>query len=250
MNIFDKSLLHNSWKSRPSRQEGYYKNYYSDTSRGDHIEIDFNYPRQMARISLKPADEPGKEYAVVIKSGTILQERDVTRRRPLDLNSRFSRHARLFSYLRDESILKVIGGNYGLPTKPIFSELTGDFNDAYKRFKSIRKKKFLEKLKNYLEKKHHLENLQRPFYSSLLRRLPAEILDISIGFALIAFYLSDAVSSSQFATLSGFMGLSMGAVDWVWRQRNPFLPKIVFMLSLSGFAVFNQIQHRMWGMFI
>ena len=248
MNLFDRNLLERHWKSGASKQEGYYKNYSIDTADGDHIELDYNFPRQMVRISLKPHDEPGREFAVVIKSGTILQERELNRRRSMDLYSRFSRHAKIFAFLRDESILTIIGGTYGFPVKSVYSGNKEKYHSDYIPRKH--KKNFFQKIRSYLEKKHLRENQERSFQDALIRRLPDEILDLCLGSSLIIFYFLGFFSNAQLATLSGFLGLSMGAFDWVWRQRNPFLPKVLFMLSISAFSVYTQIQYRMWGIFL
>lgn len=244
---FDESALRNLWKVNPSRLEGYVRNYSTVTPEGDEMEIDFNYVRQMVKITIRPEREPGREFYAVIKSGTILQERELASRRPIDLTSRLVNMKGYFRFLNDENVLKAIGGNYDLPTEPEWG--SSRMRDSFKLV-DTRPKNLYEKIRRYLEEKHRRENDNSPFWKKFLRRVPAETMDMGLGVFLILAYLFHWISLTELAGFSGAMGIFLGAIDWVWRRRSPFLPKVVLMLATSMMAVYIQIQYRVWGIFL
>ncbi len=244
--------LRRFWRVRLSEREGYHRNYYSVTPEGDELEIDFNYPRQMARITVRPASENFREYFAVIKSGTILQERDVTARRPVDLTSRLWHSRKYFQYLPDETIIKVIGRNYDLPGSTIFG---GDpFYSSIRYPFTIDRRSLLERfrdwIRRHLESRRLAEQKSRKWWRRILRRLPDELLDMSFGGLVVAIYMNQWIDLTMLAGLAGALGIITGGLDWVWRQRNPFLPKVILMLATSGVAVYYQVQNRIWGIFL
>ncbi len=237
------------WNVRPSAEEGYSRCYFTETAEGDRIEVDFNFGRAMARVTLTLNREFGRQYVAVVKSGTILQERDITSRQPVDLTSRIAPLGPLFGAIPDEALLRSLGGNYGLPRQPSFTVPrsrrygSGDLLplDRLNVFALIRR---------YLQKKRNIEALPAPFYARWLRRLPDEILDLSLGCGLYFAYTLGFLQLGQFAVATGFLGLFTGAIDWVWRQRAPFLPKVAILLAASVAAVYYQVQYRIWGIFL
>lgn len=239
-----------SWRVSPSRIAGYYRNYYAITPEGDEISVDFNFPRQMVRISLKREEERGREYVAVIKSGTILQEKDLAGRRALDLTSRIYPLRKYFALLHDATLLKAIGGIYNIPTQPLHLVQNDGRYSYADRFPMVRDQNLLQWIRDHLARKRELENREAPAYIRLIRRLPDELLDISLGMLLIIAYLQNYLSLTELAGFAGFWGIFSGAMDWVWRQRDPFLPKVVLMLAVSGGAVYYQIQNRIWGIFL
>ena len=242
---YDPSLLY-MWKVKPCKKEGYYRTYYVDTPEGDHIEVDFNNTRNMVQITLILEKERGREYIAVIKSGTIIRERDVTSSRPIDLSSRLFPFREFFGFLRDDQALRSIGGNYGIPEKPFSVKIPRLFRSESFQLK---KPSLRERLQNYLRKKRNRELMPRPFYMSFLRRMPAELLDLALGGALVLAYFYNLISLTELAGFAGFLGIAAGALDWVWRQRNPFLPKVAALMSLSALAVYYDVLYRNWSIF-
>jgi hypothetical protein len=250
LDYFNEHRFRYKWSSKPSEQPGYIKNYWIETPEGDRIDVDMNYIRQMVRIGIRLSDENGKEYFSVIKSGTILQERDLARKRTVDLQTRLGRFRKEFGFLRDENVLRFIGGNYGLPVEPYGFVRRHEDGSLVQRLRDYRKRGLLDRIRRHLEKKREEESLYRPILRRIFRRLPAEMGDACIGALPVAGYYYGLLDLTEFAALSGFTGLAMGAVDWVWRQRDPFLPKVIIMLAISGGAVYFQVQNRLWGQFL
>ncbi len=243
--IQENSLKH-LWKMRPSEISGYARQYYSTTLDGDEITIDFNFPRQMARIMLTIAAEHGRQYIAVIKSGTILKETDVSARCPMDLTSRISRFRQFFLFIPDDTVLSVIGGNYGIPARP----LPVRYRRKIIYFPSAPKLELGKKLRILLQRRRKRELEERSFFEKAVHRLKSEAFDFSLGGVLALSYFQHLISIAEFAGLIGFLGIASGAVDWLWRHRSPFLPRILVMLGASAWAVHHQVQYRMWSLFL
>lgn len=246
--LSEKQLAH-LWKVKPSQTEGYHRSYHTETQNGDLLAVDFNYPRRMVRISLQMASEGMREYVSVIKSGTILQEREVVGRRTVDLTHKISPLIPYFSLLPDTALLETIKGCYGIPQTNPLATRNGKLPTLpiyHKKYGfSLRKL-----LREYLEKKRQKEQQTTGFFRKLLHRLPAECLDIGIGFLMLGLFGAGFMNLTELAGYTGSLALFCGAWDWVWRQRDPFIPKILALLSLSGWAVYWQIQNRMWAIFL
>ena len=243
---YDPGLVY-MWKVKPSEQEGYYRTYYMDTPEGDHLEVDFNNVRNMVRISLKPEREAGREYVAIIKSGTIIRERDVTSARPMDLTSRILPLIEKFGFIREDQVLRAIGGNYGIPLSPTAINLPRIYRETSLDPRNLR---LLDKLRNYIDEKRKEEAKPRTLAQRFFRRLPAEFIDLSLGFMLFGAYYWQYLNLTELAGFVGFLGIMSGAVDWIWRQRDPFLPKVLSLLALSFGAVCYQMQYRLWGLFL
>ena len=237
------------WKVSSSKIDGYIRNYFIESEEGDELELDFNFSRSLVRISYRPERERGREYIAVIKNGTILQERENISRRPVDLTFRISPHLPLFRMLQEPMVLRALGGVYGIPTEPDRSARPAPFEYQVK-LNLIKKFRPLERIRNHLEKKREIENRKMGWFGRFIHRLPAEAGDMTLGAILVLFYLGGYLDLTRFAGYAGALGIMMGAWDWVWRQRDPFLPKVFLMLATSGTAVYYQIQHRLWGIFL
>ena len=245
--IDEQASLRNFWKIRPSQADGYIRNYHIEFSDGDKISIDYNYSRQMVRINLQLADENGREYLAIIKSGTILQEREIASKRPVNIHSRVAHFLPYFRALPDPGLLKAIGGNYDIPIEPITPQGFKSGRIDFHLFP--RRAGLFTRLRNYLEKKREIER-KGSVFRRFFRRLPAELADISLGMVLLIAYLHQMVNIGELAAGLGFLGVFSGALDWVWRQRSPFVPKVALLLAMSGSAVFFQVQYRVWGIFL
>lgn len=239
-------LLH-IWKAKPSRREGYYRCYFMDTPQGDHIEVDHNHLRQMVQITVSLSSEQGREYTAVIKSGTIIRERDLISGRALDLTSRIRPFHPYFGYLREEAVLRAIGGNYAIPAEPYRLRAV---SLPRIQVELPRRLNLLERLQRYLRYRRNQEVKPRSPVASLVRRAPAEIFDLGLGGFVILAYLNQWINITQLAGVAGFLGIATGILDWIWRQRSPFLPKVLILFGISFLAAYEQIQYRIWGIFL
>ena len=201
----------------------------------------------MVQITLRLHGEHGREYTSIIKSGTIIRERDVTSSRAVDLTSRIYPYRHYFGLLREDMLLRTVGGNYGIPHEPYQVNLPRILHVPEFRLDKLN---LLERIKNYLKKKRHKEQEELPFYKKIIRRIPSEMMDISIGGVLFWAYIMQYISIQELAGFSGFLGIASGAFDWVWRQRNPFLPKVIMLLGMSSLAILYEIQYRSWSIFL
>ncbi|MCB1172583.1 MAG: hypothetical protein KDK39_03405 [Leptospiraceae bacterium] len=245
----DEATLMQTWKGGPSAEEGYHRAYTTSTYEGDQLQVDFNYPRQMARISLKLAAEGMREYVAVIKSGTILQERESVGRRSMDLQHKFQPHLPWLALLPDSALLEVIGGNYGIPTQSAFANRSG-YGPALPVYPGREPFSLLQVFKKYLQQKREREEKARGWLRKLWRRLPGEAFDLGLGGLLIWLFSHGYINLTELAGYSGSLGVFCGAWDWLWRQRDPFLPKVMALAGLSAWAVYWQVQNRMWAIFL
>ncbi len=229
------------WKVKPSRREGFHKTYYTETAEGDQILIDFNHARQMVRIQVTVEAEGGRQYACIIKSGTILQERDITVGRPMDITTRIAPLRHFIASIPDDMLRKTIGGNYGIP-------ITGPM-PGMRRARLVRQRR-VPRLQRFLRKKRARESQPASLFHRILRRIPAEGFQIACVGGLALAYLHNLMSIAQFACLVGFFGLWSGAYDWLVRAKNPFLPRIVGMLGISGYSIWLETQYKIWGIFL
>lgn len=234
------------WKVQHSKREGYYRTYSMETPEGDSLEVDYNHARSMVHITLTLEAEHGRQYIAVIKSGTILRERDFTSARPVDLTRRMQPFAPFFSFLRDEGLLRSIGGTYGIDTAP--AALDGP--RRFPRLHSFEVPGLWERLVRYLERKRNQEQQWRPWHERALRRAPAELADLAVGGLLLGLFAGGWLGIVELAGYCGFWGILSGALDWLVRGRSPFLPKVAGLMAVSFVAVYVQIQYRVWSIFL
>lgn len=246
----DENTLRYMWKTSPSKKEGYIRNYSTVTPEGDEIEVDFNFAREMARVSVRLEEENGREYYAVIKSGTILQERDVALRRPVDMSSRLKGVRPYFLFLQDRALLSALGGNFGLPEEPLYPEPGESYRLPETFLQGRKRRNLFQWILDHLKKKREIENQDHRFWKKMLRRVPDELFDISLGALLVGAFFNQFLSITELAGYLGALGIFTGAWDWVWRQRSPFLPKVALMLAISAAAVYIQVQNRLWGILL
>lgn len=227
------------WKVKTSPREGFHRTYFTTTPDGDEITIDFNNTRAMVRIQVTVAAEGGRQYFCVIKSGTILQERDLTVGRPLDISSRIFPFRFLIASIPDDMLRRAIAGNYGIPVSV----------PRAKRARLVFRKK-PSRVRRLLALKRQQERRPGTRFQRFLRRLPAEVFQTGCVTALAWSQMSGWLSLAQFACLVGFFGLWSGAYDWIVRQKNPFLPRVALMIGISAYSIWLQVQYRIWGIFL
>ncbi|MBX7057179.1 MAG: hypothetical protein K1X75_03870 [Leptospirales bacterium] len=235
------------WRASPSEQEGYQRCYQTETADGDRLQVDFNFSRRMARIELSLQAERNRTYIAVVKSGVVLQERELSARRSLDLTSRLLPMARYFEHLPDAMLLQSLGGAYGLPATLSAASLSARrWNERYPLQRRFRLWRWM---RERIERRRQVW-LQLTPWQRLLRRFPEELLDLSAAAACGIGYMSGYLSLTELAGAWGALALFSGGVDWTLRQRDPFLPKVLALLMASAWAVYLQVQYRMWAIFL
>lgn len=247
MSELDLSAVRRLWKSGPSRLEGYTRHYYTETAEGDELELDYHFAREMVRITLTMASERGRQYVAVIKKGVVLQERDYSGNRDADLTSRIGKFREWFDYFPDNHVLNSMGGAYGLPRK---SRLHQDIVRENRTWEALKPVRMVDEFRRYLDRKRRREERVQGVIPRFLRRLPSEALDVSLGLLMFGAFLAGRLGPGEFAFLAGLYGLMTGGLDWLWRQREPFIPKIMLFHGLSAYAVWHEMQMRLWGIFI
>ena len=238
-----KALPSEGWRVALSSFTGYQNNYSLAFKNGDFLNLDFSPTRKMAHISLCLASEQGREYTATIKNGYVIQERERISRSPADLGLHLEPFTELFAQIPAPSLLRVIGGNFGIPK--ILAKNNPHNLRIYNLYLS---RNPWQLLKGYLEKRRAKEAKACSMLKRLWQRLPQEACDLGLGaFVLYILGLKGYLGFAELACLSGFYGIFSGAFDWLWRQRSPFIPKVAFFMGVSILLIYWQVQYRMWA---
>ncbi|MBI3394501.1 MAG: hypothetical protein HY042_01560 [Spirochaetia bacterium] len=230
------------WRASRSGIEGYHRSYEMETPEGDEIKVDFNSRREMVRLQVSIAREFGRQYVAVIKSGTILQEKDFTSRRSVDLSSRLIPLRRYFEFLPDSGALRAMGGSYGYPTT--VSDTPGRRFSMSPQFLARRSQSGMRRLLRLLRGHREATLGER-----IRERIVSEGILVLPALAIAAAYQSHVIGLAECAGLLGFLGVMTGALEWII-GRDPFLPRVALLLMASGAAVYTEIQYRMFSIFL
>ncbi len=238
------STLGKYWEAGSSKIEGYHRFYELETDQGDQIRVDFNMRRSMVRLAVTVAREKHRQYISVIKSGTILQEKDFLSRRSLDLHSKISPLRRYFDFLPDGNILRAMGGAYGLPTQTTaHPRLAHPILTARRalRAKGARFGRFLDAVRGRRAQSFG-ERVKERIASELFFSLP--VLGAAAGYYVHAFNLAGL------ALVLGILGLFSGAFEWLVLRKDPFLPRVTALVLAAGAVLHTEIQYRIYGLFL
>lgn len=238
------------WRARPSRREGFNKTYSGKFADGSAIEIDYNFAREMVRIEYSPADEAERIYIAVIKHGVVLRERDFATNRVVDMQRRIRPLARYFQYFPDNHVLRSLGGVYGLPTEslaPVASSTRELFRHPFRR--NAEGQAFRSSVRGYFDRKRATERAKRSWLQRFRRRLPADLFDLGLSALPLWMFFQRGASPEGFALMLGTLGFATGAVDMLWRQRNPLVSKLLFYLLPAAGTVWLKFQLEEWAIF-
>lgn len=238
------SMLGKYWEAGSSKIEGYNRFYELETDQGDQIRVDFNMRRSMVRLAVTVAREKHRQYIAVIKSGTILQEKDFLSRRSLDLHTKISPLRRYFDFLPDGNILRALGGAYGLPTHTTaHPRLAHPILTARRalRVEGARFSRFLNAIRSRRGRTFR-ERVRDRLASELFFSLP--VLGAAAGYYLHAFNMAGL------ALVLGALGLVSGAFEWIVLRKDPFLPRVTALVLAAGAVVHTEIQYRIYGLFL
>lgn len=238
------------WRARPSRREGFNKTYSGQFPDGSAIEIDYNFAREMVRIEYSPIDEAERVYIAVIKHGVVLRERDFATNRSVDMQRRIRPLARYFQYFPDNHVLRSLGGVYGLPTQSLLP-VASSARDLFRRpFRpGGEQQAFRTSVHGYFRRKRAAERKRRPWLKRLRRRLPADLFDVGLSAVPLWMFVERGTTPEGFALMLGTLGFATGAIDALWRQRNPLVSKLLFYLVPAVGTVWLKYQLEEWAIF-
>ncbi len=239
-----RSKRKNSWEVSRSCRQGFQQNYFTMTTQGHQLDIDFNSLSYTVRLSFRPANESGFEYIALIKNGTILREQEALSRRSIDLTSRIYPLLPVLRSLPNRSVLRAIGNNFGIHLPTERQEHWHIRANKIEKRGSIINLKYLGQ---YLQRRRVEEQRYRSFSQQLLRRLPAEGFDISLGLLACWAFFQGFLNVVEAASLLGFLGIFLGGIDWIWRQRSPFIPKVCLFMFSCALLLYLQVQSRIWA---
>lgn len=232
------------WQSLFSSRPGFESSYSTVTPQGDDLNVDFNSRLPMVSIRIRPAKELGNEYVALIQDGKIMRQYEASSGRFLDLNARIRPLAFCFENLPNQAILQAIGRNFGIPSSNRLDAWEVTARAIRRKGQSARP----AALKGYLQERRRAEQAARPFWRQLLHRLPAEGLDISLGVVAYWTLSTGFFGAVEAALLLGFLGIFFGGLDWAWRQRSPFLPKVLLFLLAGFLIIYLNLQYRNWAL--
>lgn len=238
------------WRARPSRREGFNKTYAGLFPDGSTIELDYNFAREMVRIEYRPADEAERLYIAVVKHGVVLRERDFATNRVVDMQRRIRPLAPFFQYFPDNHVLRSLGGIYGLPRESRLPSATSTGELFRRSLRTDERRRLLrQQVHHLIRKRRAAERRQRPFFGRILHRLPGDLFDLSLaGIPLFLFFQKD-VAPGGLALMLSALGFFTGAVDLLWRQRNPLIVKTLAFLVPAGSVIWLKFQLEEWAIF-
>lgn len=251
--LSEKAFRSEKWCVSPSRLKNYQKNYSLNLENRDFLSVDFDAVRRIAHISLSLASEDYKEYEVTIKDGYRVQERERNSRSPIDLSSRLAPFAKLLTQIPDPLLVRALGGNFGIP-KPLSLSLSKEELRRLRVYKFYFSRNPWKLFKRYLSSRRAKEarySQKQNFWQGLLRRLPQESFDLGAGlFLLYILNFKGYLGFAELACFSGAYGIFSGALDWLWRNRSPFIPKVAFFIAIGAVLLYWQVQYRMWAVYL
>jgi hypothetical protein len=228
------------WKRTRAVTQGYQKAYKAKTPAGDQLQVEFNFHEGLVKLQVEPSNDKGAAYTSTIKKGTIIRERDVLHGMNFPLKKRFSPFKVLFSCLPDQDILDCVGGVYEISKIPLFRYKISDKVDTGYEIESEKElsnrepwfKRFLSKFKRNKESKE-------TYWQELKKRASDDINDSVMGFSMAAvlyFHFFDFIVLGWSLALFGFL---FGGVDWIVRDRDPLLAKIILFLSMGSYFFYT-----------
>ncbi len=199
------------------------------------IHVEVNRKRGLVRLEV---ETPDKHIQSVISHGVILRERDLRLQRGRSLEKDFEEFARDISSLPDSSVLKLIGGNYG-----ILAEFTGKVI-VYKPYEE--KEPFLKRIKNQI--KGFSQDI-KSFFISLPKALftrPSwkDLVEIGAGIGTSYFIYQWNFNFLLTGVFLLFYSLLTGFFDILIRKKEPFLMKVFFLFAVGVVGVYIGLRYQ------
>ncbi len=222
------------WKRRPSEIRGYQKAIYVTEDNGDYVRVDYNLSDKKIRLYIELASEGGSPYYSVIKDGKITIERSVLTGRSLGFSDKFSSKSAVFNTIPSNTILKLIGGNYGISSSKF--ERTREKSTARTQLLAETRKKYFRTEDNpYIHRRSGGGSPGGPLSS---KARVYDLLDLSVAFLLgLGAYFYFNYSFMAAGAVAAFTGVTSGIVDMFIRGREPFFIKVISLVA-AGTALY------------
>jgi hypothetical protein len=214
------------WKRNRTPARGFYKSYKAVTPSGDTLHLDYNFHENLVRLSLEPSNEKGHSYVTTIKSGTIIRERDMFNSQNTSLKKKFLPFKDIFSCISDEDALSSILGVYEI-YKPSLEN------------KSVEAKQTESILPQDDLAVEILEGKWKLFYRKFRERFLDDLYDCILGVSLCAALYFHYFDFVVLGFALGFMGVFFGSIDWLMRNRNPLILKVLSFLISGGYYFYT-----------
>jgi hypothetical protein len=227
------------WKRTRAVTQGYQKAYKAKTPAGDGLQVEFNFHEGLVKLQVEPSNDKGAAYTSTIKKGTIIRERDVLHGMNFPLKKKFLPYKVIFSCLPDQDILDCIGGVYEISKIPLFRYKISNSPDIGYELEPEKEIPRVPWFQRFLSNFKQPKESRDLFWEDLKKRAPDDINDSVMGFSMAAvlyFHFFDFVLLGWTLALLGFM---FGGVDWVVRDRNPLILKILLFLSFGTYFFYT-----------
>lgn len=181
------------------------------------VQVEVNH--NLGRVQITCGDRQDNSYQSIISNGVILREKNLSKNPTGFVEEQIAKYSPDINSLPDEQVLKIIGGNYN-----ILTEFKGIIHNTSSKVY------FWKKQSDLLSQlKHKFSNFTL-FIKSWFRK-PSWI-DIVDGlFALTIGYFIYQLNYSFFSAgiVTAILALSFGYIDWLFRQRRPYVLKILLL---------------------
>lgn len=219
-----------SWK-HVKNLPGDFSELFSLVQRNKTIQVEVN--RNLGRVRITCSNNADNSYQSIISNGVILREKDLSKQPSGFIEEQISKYSVDINSLPDDQVLKIIGGNYN-----ILTEFKGTI------YSTTSKVYFWKKKRSLLPFLKHKWQSFLLFVKSWFRK-PAwiDIIDGLFAFSVGYFIYQINFSFLSAGIVTAALALSFGYMDWLVRQRRPYVLKILFLfvpslyLSYIGFVL-------------
>lgn len=217
------------WTLKPSETYPFLKSYQTTGSDGCLFRVDFNHGKRLVRVAVETPAPDSQEYYAIMKSGTLIRERESGSETPTELAGVIGPLRHIFSSLPNDRVLQLIGGNYGIDmayrpehhSRVYLSPALLKDQPAKNPWDWIRKK-FIIPLWEMRPRRQ-----KAPLKERFLRRVKDDLLDFSVaaagGWTLYNLYYDYCTIGKSVA----MFGMFTGVLDWQLRGRNPLALKVL-----------------------
>ncbi|MBW7857917.1 MAG: hypothetical protein H3C43_06445 [Leptonema sp. (in: Bacteria)] len=240
---------HRIWRVQPCKRDGYNKTYVGQFPDGSSVQIDYNFARELVHIDFRPEEDPERLYFSIIKRGVLLQEREFSSNRTVDLNRYLRPLNSYFQYFPDNHVLRSIGGIYNVPAESKVGQ-NQKRRDLF-QWNKFRQRTIQDIWQDFIKSKRIEETKQslKPWYKRFLHRLPADFIDVLLSVVPISLFFKNQMNPELLALTLASMAFVTGSIDMVFRQRRPLITKAVLFLLPAAALVWLKIQLEQWAIF-
>jgi len=221
-----------TWLYSKTQNQEFPEEYSIVTPKNDRIKIEVNKFRSIVNIKLKT--ENNDLLQSTIHNGMIIREKDLITQKPRNLDKDFRKVHWEVSTLPDDRVLRIIAGNYGVYTRTMASLEVKDQNkiQSLLNLKSVLKTKFIDKIKSI--RKWVINFIKNIFHFPKYY----DIIDFMI-FGGLAYAIYSINFNLFIAGLIAAIGaLISGYSDLLFRKKEPYILKIIFLFFPGIFAVY------------